>query len=151
MSFNFLTTDGTVKTVSMEVSRNDIFGNRSLCNSTLESSGGTLTCQVPNIDDTIIITKIFVEGEETIKDYIDLETFNYGKGGYFIFFVFMISFILMFSKSKTAILIGIIAGFISGISLGLIEGKVMGIGASGIWLFVVIILMIWKLNKDREN
>ncbi|KKM84191.1 hypothetical protein LCGC14_1301740 [marine sediment metagenome] len=151
MSFNFLTTDGNTKTVTMEVSRNDIFGNRTLCNSTLESSGGALTCTVPDIDDSLIITRVFVEGEETVKEYTFLDGRNFGKAGYFIFFVFMLSFILMFNKSKTTTLIGIIVGFIAGISLGLIEGKMIGIGASGVWLSIVLILMLWKLNKERPN
>lgn len=151
MSFNYLTTDGSTKTVTMEVTRNDIFGNRTLCNSTIESSGGSLVCTVPDIDDTLIITKVFVEGEEVVKDYTFLDSINFGKAGYFIFFVFMLSFILMFNKSKTTTLIGIFVGFLAGISLGLIEGAVVGIGASGIWLIIVLVLMLWKLNKERSN
>lgn len=151
MSFNYLTTDSSIKTVTMEVSRNDIFGNRTLCNATVESSGGTLSCTVPDIDDTLIITKVFVEGEETIKDYTFLDPLGYGTEGYFIFFVFMLSFILMFNKSKTTTLIGIVVGFIAGISLGLIQGKVVGIGASGVWLIIIILIMLWKLNRERAD
>lgn len=152
ITFNFLTTDGSVKTVLMNATRNDIFGNSSICSTTITSSGGILSCAVPShIDDSIIIVKVFVNGQETVKDYIILSDFNYGQAGYFIFFIFMLSFILMFSKSKSIMLIGIIVGFIAGISLGLISGRLVGIGASGIWLVVVIVLMIWKLNKERSN
>ncbi len=151
MTFNYLTIDSSIKTIRMEVLREDIFGNRSLCNSTLISSGGTLVCTVPSIDDTTIITKIFVSGIEVIKTYTKIDSLNFGKAGYLIFFVFLLAFIFMFGKSKTMMLIGILLGFITGISLSLIEGRMVGLGATGIWLIIVVILMIWKLNKDKPN
>lgn len=151
MSFNYVTIDGSVKNITMEVSRNDIFGNRSLCNSTIQSAGGTLSCTIPGIDDTLVITKIFIDGQEEIKDYTFLQSFNYGKQGYFILFVFVLSFVLMLGKSKTGILFGILLGFISGIALGLVEGKMIGGGASGVWLVIIVILMLWKLNRRRKD
>ena len=152
ISFDFSTPDGTVKEINMTVTRNDIFGNITVCDSSLLSAGGTLGCNVPDyISDSVIGIEIFVNGEVAVKDNVILESTAYGYMGYFIFFIFMLSFILLFSDSKSGILIGILLGFVSGISLGLLKGKIIGGGASGVWLIIIITMMLWKLNKGRKD
>lgn len=150
ITFDFTSIDGTTKTVLMEVSRNDIFGNRSICNSTLISSGGTITCDIdPNLDESVLRINIYVDNSKIIVDSVTLDTSNYGEAGYLIFFIMSISIILMFSGSKTGILFGIILSFGMAIGLRIINSDMIGVGASGIWLIVIVILAIWKLNKER--
>lgn len=153
ISFNYVTSDGTAKRVDLGVTRNDVFGNSSICNNTLTSSGGTLNCQVPDfIDDSTLIIEINVDGRPAIIDNIIINSQGIAEvGGYFIAFIFMLSFILMFMESKSVTLIGILLGFITVISLGLLEGKIVGLGASGIWLIVIVLLMLWKLNRKRPD
>ncbi len=150
ISFDFVTSDGTSKLVYLEVSRNDIFGNRSICNDSLTSSGGTLICNIdPSIDESVLKTNVYVDGVLAVTSNVKLDTTNYGVAGYLIMFVMAISFILMFSGSKTGVLISIILTLAGSIGLGLVSGNLIGIGASGLWLIVIILIGIFKLNKER--
>ncbi len=151
ISFSFLTTDGTAKEVRLEVTRNDIFGNNSICNSTLVSSGGTLTCSIdPALEDTTLNTDIFVDDILTVVDIVQLDSTNFGVGGYLIMFIISMSFVLMFSGSKTGVLISLVLTLATSIGLGLVSSNLIGVGASGIWLLVMILLGIIKLNSDRK-
>lgn len=152
ISFNFLTSDGTSKTVTMEVVRNDIFGNRSVCNSTLTSSGGTLACLVgANVDETILGVKIFVNGEQSVQDTVNIDREDFGVGGYLILFVMVMSFSFFFSDNKNMILIGLIVSFAASIGLGMVKSDLIGIGASGVYLIVIVFIGFWKLNKRRKE
>ncbi len=150
ISFDFVSSDGTSKIVLMNVTRNDIFGNRSVCENTLASASGTLFCTVgSNIDDSILKTEISVGGKEITTTSTKLDKSNYGNAGYLVFLIMAISFIMLFSSSKTGVLFAIGLSFLSAIGLGLITGSLIGLGASGIWLILIIVLGIWKLNKER--
>ena len=152
ISFDFITSDGSIKDINLAVTRNDIFGNNSVCNHSLSSSSGTLLCTVPSyIDDSTLNIEVIVDDELAIKDNVILESSGYGYFGYFIFFVYILAFVFMFAKSKSVILIGLCIGVLTGIALGLIQGKIIGLASSGIWIIVVILIFIWKLNKNREN
>jgi len=152
ISFDFSTDDGTAKTVSMDVTRDDIFGNRSICNNTLTSSSGTLTCSFdPNIDDSVLRVNILVDGQPVVLSNVKLESSDYGNLGYVLWFFLTFLFILLFGHSKTEVLIGLAVSFIGAISLGITRGDIIGLGSAGIWVLVIIILGIVKLNKDRPQ
>ncbi len=149
-SVNFLTVDGTTKIINFTISKDDIFGNDSVCSSQVVSSGGTLTCIVPTFIDTSPLTaEVFVDGTQSIIDSIYLTTTNISTFGYFIMFLMILSITMMLLSSKTMTLIGLFVGVGSSMVLTLVEGKVIGSGSSLIWLAIVIIAMIWKLNKGR--
>ena len=150
ISFSFTTDDGTPKTIRMEVTRNDIFGNRSLCNSTLTSSSGTLSCSIdPNIDDTTLETNIYVNNQLAVLSSVVLDASTYGNLGFILWFFLTFIFIWVFGSSKTEVLIGLVLSFAGAISLGVTRGSIVGIGSAGIWIFVIVILGIWKLNKEN--
>lgn len=152
ITFQFATTDGSTQTVLMNVTRNDIFGNRTLCSSSLTSSGGTLVCNIDaSVDETNLIIRVFVNGVPVVIDNIDLDTTNYGVAGYLIFFIMAISFILMFSESKTMVLMSIGLSFAGALGLGLISGELIGISAGGIWLLIILVIGIYKLNSERPQ
>lgn len=151
VSFNFVTSDGSAKTVTLEVSRNDIFGNRSICNSSLTSSGGTLFCDVdPNIEDSDLRIQILTNDVLTLTGNVELDTTNYGAAGYLIMFLMAMSFALLFSGSKTGVLFSIGLTFAGSIGLSLSSGNLVGVGASGLWLLVIIFIGIYKLNAERQ-
>ncbi|GAI90905.1 unnamed protein product [marine sediment metagenome] len=150
ITFNFLSTDGTAKEVLMNVTRSDIFGNRTVCEDSLTSAGGTLACSVnPNIDESILSVSVYVDGLDTAHSTVKLDDEGYGAGGYLVFFVMAITIILLFSGSKSGILISIFLSFVAAVGLNLIRGDVIGVGASGLWLILIVVLAIWKLNKER--
>ena len=153
VSFNFLTEDGESSTVRLEVTRNDIFGNRSVCNSTLTSSGGTLICNVPaTIEDSFLKTEVSVDGILALSTRVDVDSTNYGVVGYLIMFIMAIALCFMFvDVGKSGVLISLGITLIGSISLGLMSGEIIGFGASGLWLLIVIIIGIIKLNKERQQ
>ena len=129
-----------------------IFGNRSICSDTLTSSGGTLSCTAnPNLDDTTLRVNIFVEGNQVIASSVGIDETDLGQAGYLVFFVMTLTFILMFSGSKTGILFGMGLSLVGAIGLGMIKGDLIGFGASGLWLIIIILLGIWKINKERAQ
>ena len=152
ISFNFITSDGSTKNVIMQVTRNDIFGNRSICNASIVSSGATLSCSIPsNLDDTKLNTNIFVDNILSVRSAVTLDSTNYGPGGLFVGFVFAFSLILLFSTSKEGVLISMIIGSMMTIGLGIYSGDIIGVGASVMWLLVIVVVGLYKLNKDRHQ
>lgn len=152
VSFNYLSADSSTKTVNLDVTRNDIFGNTSVCNDSITSTGGTLTCTIPSyIEDSTLLVAVSVDDNLILKDSVRLVSNGFGAGGYLLAFIFILAFALMFIDSKSAMLLGVGIGFISSIMLGLLNGKLIGLGASGLWLAIIIIIMLWKLNKERTN
>ena len=151
-SFSFASTDGTTKVVSMSIERRDVFGNRTICENTVVSSSGSVSCQVdPAITDTSLISIISVDGEDKINSEIILDDTGYGQNGYAIFFIFSIAMLLMFSGSKTWMLVGVSLNYIVGVSLGLIIGGIAGVGSTGIFVLIISMVGIWQLNKDRKQ
>ncbi len=152
VSFDFSTDDGTIKTILMEVTRDDIFGNRTICNNTITSSSGTLICSVdPNIDDSVLRVSVSVDGQPIVLSNVKLESSDYGNLGYVFWFFLTFLFLLLFAHSKTEVLIGLAVSFIGAISLGITRGNIIGLGSAGIWVLVIIILGIYKLNKEKPE
>jgi len=150
ISFSYSSSDGSDKTVDMNITRNDIFGNRSICDTTLTAASGTLICNIdPNIEESVLKSSVFVDGDLTISSKVDLDSTSYGDGGYLVMFVMIMSFVLIFSESKNMILISILVSFAGAIGLNLVSSDLVGLGASGVWLLVVIIVALYKLNKER--
>lgn len=150
--FTFVSVDGTTKTVFMNVSKDDIFGNKTVCNNGITSTGASLSCYIPtSVSSANLRTKILVNGEEILIQNIPLSSSNYGAAGYLILLAIAISFISMFSGSKNGIIISIIITFVGGISFSLLRGDLFGYGASGIWLVTICIIAFYKLNKNRAD
>ena len=57
----------------------------------------------------------------------------------------------MFIDSKTTVILGVVLGFGSAFALGLIKGKMFGLGSAGVFLIIIAILFIWKLNKEKQQ
>ena len=152
ISFDFVTTSGTPRTVRMLVTRNDIFGNNSVCDNSVNSGGGALSCLIPaNVEDTSLLTTISVDGTQIGYSTVNMVKTNLGFIGYFALFVMMISLVFMFASSKEGVLVGLILGVLAGIGLGLLSGTVLGIGSAGIWIIILIIIAFWKLNQGRAS
>jgi len=150
VGFNFLTADGSVQTVTMEITSDNIFGNNSICNTSLTSSGGTLLCNIdPNLDETTLRISVYSGSEIIAASRVRLDPSNYGAAGYLIFLVMALAFVLMFSGSKSGILFGMVLSFVTAIGLGILTSNLIGIGASGLWLLIMVVIGIWKLNKTR--
>jgi len=140
-------------TTSMEVIRSNAFGNRSVCKDSLTSPTGTLSCNVSSIRDTdrFVFVNIYVNGDLKITKTIDLEAEDSGFGvidGAFYSFLLMLILIIMLSEDKQIMVIGVGIGWAIIIGFQLIKGNILSLGASAIWLFIIVGIFIWKLKKE---
>ena len=131
----------------------DQLGNTSVCNSTITSSSGTLTCNIPaSIGNETIIVSIFVDDTLSFTNYFkaanDIEL---GVSGFFLLLFLVLSLAMMFSESKQMIIVGVILGFVSGSMLFFIQGGIIGGGSAIMWLIIMGMIMIWKLNSEGQT
>lgn len=149
VSFSFATKDGSTRNIMLEVTRSNELGNRTLCSSNIISSSGSISCNATVSTESLIIASVYVDDELSIIKRIQLGVTNLGAVGYLILFVFVLDLILMFSGSKGGVLFAILLGIGGGIGLGIFTGTIYGIGASGIWVILIVLIGIWKLNKEK--
>ncbi|KKM78655.1 hypothetical protein LCGC14_1357780 [marine sediment metagenome] len=149
VSFSFTSVDGTSKTVLMNVTRSDVFGNRTICSDTLTAAGGTLQCNTGNVTDTTIKATVSSNGIEVVIKTFDVANLGFGVAGIFVFFLISINLIFMFSGSKSGVMIAIVFSFAIGTGIGFIQGGLIGLGAGGLWIMLIVGIALWKLNKGR--
>lgn len=155
VSIQFVTGDLQPKTVRMDIFRNNPFGNRSVCTNSLTAASGLLTCDVSSITSTdqFLFIDIYVNGGLAEKQTINLNASDLGFGianGAFFAFLFFLFLICLFMEDKKILLISLAIGWVVIISLGLMNGKLIGFGSAGIWILVSIGIFIWKLNKEER-
>ena len=153
LQFDFTTTDGSVKTVNLSAIKFDQLGDTAVCDGFLTSSSGSIFCHVPeSVGNETIIVSIFVEGDLKITNYIRAgRELDIGDVGYFLMFFLVLSLALMMTQSKTGVIIGVILGFIAGVLLSFIQGGLLGIGSSVIWLVVMGIILIYKMSTQGQT
>jgi len=150
VSFSFSSFNGSAKNVLLEVKRNDIFGNISICNNSLNSISGTVQCSIdPNIEDTSLETFISVDGTTWLINIVNIDSSAYGSTGYVLWFILTLAFVLMLSRDKNSLLISLLISYVSAVSVGLIVGGIIGAGSAGIWIIIVTVAGLWKLNKNK--
>lgn len=149
----FSTNDGSVKTVLFGAIKMDQLGNTSVCNTSITSASGTLTCNVPvSLGNETIITSVFVDNELKFTDYFSAASdIILGEGGYFLLLFLVLSLGLMFSESKSMMVAGIILGFVAGGGLFLIKGGIIGTGSAVMWLIIMGVILIWKLQSEGQT
>lgn len=150
--FDFSTTDGMPKEVELDVLRNDVFGNRSVCSTSLTSASGTLTCSIdPDIPETTLVSTIIVNGVRKIISNLNIRGAEFGSIGYVAWFIFTLVIIIIFGENKNALLIGILLSYIGAVALGWSVGSIVGIGAAGIWMIIITLAGIWRVNRRRPQ
>ncbi len=152
LSVDFFTFDGSTKTVQLISNKSDILGNTTACDNSLTSSSGTLSCTIPaSIGNSSITIFFYVDDVLVFQDFLSLDDLTFGDEGIFILFLIILMLVVMFSDSKSLMLLSIVVGFVSGIGLSLMTGRIIGVSSSIIWLIVVISIALWKLNKGKLN
>lgn len=153
LSYTFVTIDGGVKNVTLNAVKLDQIGNNTVCDSSLVSSSGTLTCTVPaSVGNETIITRILVNGNLALTNFISAGTeFDIGITGVFLALILTLSLALMLLESKAGVIIGVVMGLITSILLSLLKGGLLGIGTSTLWLVITALILLWKLNKDGQT
>ena len=155
VSITFITDNLIPKTVRMDIFRNNQFGNRSVCTNSLTSASGTLDCDVSSITDSdqFLFIDVYVDGQLFKQYTINLNTSILGFGilnGSFYAFLMILMLISLFMEDKKILVISLGLGWIVIISLGLVNGLLIGSTSAGIWLLVTIGIFMWKLNKEKS-
>jgi VIT1/CCC1 family predicted Fe2+/Mn2+ transporter len=112
-----------------------------------------LTCDVSSLVNTSasVNVKIFVDGVQKVQDYLTFEDSDWNVGGLIFFgFLLILTIGIFFMESKEGLVIATIFGFIVLIALGIVKGKIIGITSGVIWLIIVGIILIIKLNGERQ-
>lgn len=156
MSFSFTSSDSSVKTVQLLVQSNSVFGNQSICSNSISSASGTLSCDVSAFTaEGSLQSIVLVDGEETLYSTVILEPTDYGSTGYLVWFIVTLAFILITGENKTLLMLGIlvstIGAFATGLAIGQLIGLGAGVGTAGIWIIILVVLAIWKLNKEKPS
>ena len=151
INFDYLISNGESKLVSINITRNDVFGNRSICSNSLDSSSGTLSCSVnPNLD-TVFITKIYVDGINVITTTINNDPIDVGSIGYIAWFLLTLIMIFIFGDTKNGVMLSMIISYVGAVLLGFNKSSIVGLGSAGIWILIITLAGIYQLNKRRPQ
>lgn len=154
ISFIFSSTTNEDKDVRLEVISSAIVTNRTICNTSLSAISGTLTCDVSSIvnSSSSVNVKIYLSEEEIINENLFLDTSNWNVPGVIFFgFLFILIIGIMFIESKEGMIIGVILGLVVLVSLGVVKGKIIGFTSGILWLIIVGVIILIKLNKENKQ
>ncbi len=153
LTLSFSTNDGSVKTILLSAIKMDQLGNESVCSISITSASGTLVCNIAaSIGNETIITSIFVDNELKLTSYFSADNdIQLGPGGFFLLLFLVISTALMFSESKSMTIVGVALGFIAGNLLFFTQGGIIATGSAVIWIIVMGIILIWKLQSEGQT
>lgn len=152
ISTSFIVPNGVTKTVKMNVTKEDIFGNTTVCSDELTSSSGTLTCTVStDINEATLRVYVYTDDVFSVSKYFSVNRPAFGSTGFVIWFILTLVLIFIFDDSKTIVLVSLIISYVGAIGLGITQGNIVGIGASGLWIIIITVIGIWTINKDREQ
>lgn len=157
LAFNSL--NSSAVTVRMEVLTPNQFENRSVCDTSITLSSGTLTCDISSFLSTnqFFYVNIYQGGKLITTEYINanpnLATSGgfAGADGYFIAFFLILIIICLFSDDKQVLTIMLGIGWVVVLVFGLIRGAIIGATSGGIWLIITIIIFIWKLKQEETG
>lgn len=151
--FSFVAPDGVPRNVSIEVVKNDVFGNRSVCSNSVVSASGTLICSMSgNLEEVTLTAGIYVDGVLiATKAFSVNEGDGYGSIGFIVWFFFTIVMILMVVDTKNGVLIMLVVSYAGAVTLGIAEGDLIGVGAAGIWIVTASIIGIWRINRFNQQ
>ena len=155
LTFNSL--NSTAVTARIVGTTQNQFGNQTVCDKSLTTTLGTLTCNASSIlaTDNYLFVDIFSDGNYVATSIININPVNpligglFGSNGYFIAFFMLLLIIILFSEDKQVLLIMLGMGWVTILIFGLIKGTIIGSISGGIWLLVSIITMIWKLRQEE--
>ncbi len=156
VTLTFSSLNSTALTARIIGTTQNQFGNRSVCDSSLTSTLGTVDCDTSSIltTDNYLFIDIFSNGNYVatrvinINPQIPLIGGLYGTNGFFIAFLLLLIIIILFSNDKQVLLVMLGIGWAVILILGLVKGTIIGSVSAGIWLLVSIITMIWKLRQE---
>lgn len=155
-TFLFSTNDGLPKTILVNISKYDNFGNTSICSTTLTSSSGTLTCIIPaQYYNNTAMVKVYVDGQLYSTALFDISISKsalVNSSRYLLAFLLLVTLPLLGIASGPLTIVLFIVGLITAVGLSLIDtGGLLGTLSAVGWFVIAGGVLIWKATKRREN
>jgi len=142
------------KTISVNITKFDQWGNTTACSNSLTSTSGTLTCNVPtSYGNTSYLARVYSDDLFVGQALINLEQDSIEVFGYtgIIFVIIMFATIpLMFISSPMGLLFGGMISIIMAVLLNLFNGGILGKNATIIYLIIASIILIWRIAKEER-
>ena len=154
---DFTSTDSLVVKVDLNVTKFDNYFNESVCDETLTSTTGTITCNIPaNFGNVSFLAEIYSDGEFVGQTLFSLspqalESFGY-TGVIMVIIMFMV-LPLMFVSSPVGMVFG---GIIAIVMMGLLSmfdygGTLLGSGSMIMWFIVAGLILVWRMSKGGKS
>lgn len=153
VTFTFITIDGSVATIGMNVTLSDAYMNLTVCTDTTTSSGGTLSCTVPSIyTNSTFYVEVWKDGEFVFFDFVNLLPEQEQRGTLLILSAgFVSTLALLAYSSGIFVVIFTIIGVIFASALMIFSGgSIFGIGSAVMGIIVAGGILIWKLAGRRS-
>lgn len=153
-SAEFTIEDGTLKTVSINVTLLDSLSTP-VCSNQLTSSSGTVSCTIPtHFNNGTAVVKIYQDGVFEGQGSVYVGTNNkslYGKNIVFLsIFMFLTLFGIGLSDNPMVTGIFLFIGALIGLGMNITANTgVVGAGATILWLFIAILLVIIKGSRRQ--
>jgi hypothetical protein len=144
------------KTMSLNATKFDRFGNQTICSDMLISSSGTLSCTIPDsFGNVTVISTLYADGviisQKTYSVKEDLSG-TYGGSIVILALMIIITLSMMFIASIEGILLGAFLGLVLSALLSFINlGNMFFVGASISWILLAVIIIIWKIAHKEEQ
>lgn len=148
----FTSTDGSVKRVTLTSYKSDAYLKTLVCNDSLNSASGTLSCTIPSSFGNISVTSYtYVQNNlvNTESYRIDVNPFDlFGYDAYVMVILLLLTLPFMFVSSGIGVIVSSIAGLVMAGMLNLFTaGSMFGAVSSIIWLVIAGGIIIWKISQ----
>ena len=150
LTTTYTSTDGNSHTITQLITKNDGYGNTTICNTNSSGTTGTITCIIPaqyqnnsfwlqtSSDGVLLGSSLFTQGED--PEF-------YGADVLIELFMFT-SLVMMMLGHPILIVIGGLLGFVMAIALLFMAGQSFSAVISSVIFFVVGgIIIIWQISK----
>jgi len=146
---DFNTLDSSVSTFNLTAYLNTGYLNTTVCSSQVVTSAGSLSCVIPSTYQNSSVTYYFYKDNEVIESqtiYLNPSSSSFSGISVTLSILLILSTSIMFVPSVIGVLIGLGVGMVLAGIIFLTSGSLMGITSSLIWLGLVIVIIIWKIN-----
>jgi len=153
----FSTTDGSIKTVSINTTKYDRFSNETVCSQQITGSSGTLVCSIPaSFGNATIISSLFVGSSpmtQLIQKVFTIQANVYQQFGDdmgALVIIMMLTIPFMAITSTIGFLISIVIGLVMASFLMVFStSTLIGIGSSLLWLIIAVGILIYKIGRRQ--
>jgi hypothetical protein len=153
ITLTFISTDSSPKTVIFNSTLFDALGNTTVCQNTLTSTSGSLTCNVSNtFGNSTIKSNIYSNGvfvSTAITSFPQDPNSIFGTDGIVLLIIMYGMLPFFFIASPIGMVIAAMIAIIAAAFLNIYaSGGLIGVGATAIWFIIAGIIIIWKMIVD---